>query len=321
MPKIRATLGYIALFTGIWTARILLWLLPRKLVLASFRGVANIGLRLFRRFRERSEENLAVALRGRVDLTPIVRDSLRNFFQSFAEAALAVDGGLERMRREVPATGLEHLRAALAKGNGAIVLSAHFGNFLLLGSRLAAEGLAVYTLINHPRGGKTGDLADQYRLKVGQWTIHSHPRKQAFRELSEVLRDNAVAIVIADEFRSGSGVTVPFFGRTVTARRGPATLALRTGAAVVPAYLLREKSGGLRLVIEPEIELRRSGDVKEDVAENTKRMTRWLETTVSAHPEQWNWMSIQWQAPENAEYHTPPRRSSEQCINQEEETR
>jgi len=252
----------------------------------------------------------------------IARESLRNFFRSFAEAGLSVDTGLKRLREEIPAEGVEHLKAALAKNKGVIVLSAHFGNFLLLGTRLAAEGLPVYTLINHPRGGKIGDLADKYRLKVGQRTIHSHPRKDAFRELTAVLKENSVAVVIADEFRSGSGVRAPFFGRFVTARRGPATLALRTGAAVVPACRLGEKSGALRLVVEPEIELRRSGDVKGDVVENTMRMTRWLEKTVAAHPEQWNWMTIQWQEPDQANGDGSAMRwPDEDDIKHEEETR
>ena len=321
MRRIRATLGYIALFTGIWTARILMWLLPRKAVFAIFRWAADLGFHRFKRFRERSAENLAVALGDRIDSGDIVHGSLRNFFQSFAETGLSVDAGLPRLRAEIPAEGLAHLRAALARKKGAIVLSAHFGNFLLLGSRLAAEGLRVYTLINHPRGGKTGDLADKYRLKVGQRTIHSHPRREALRELAEALKENAVAIVIADEFRSGSGVRAPFFGRTVIARRGPATLALRTGAAVVPASLLREAGGALRLVIEPEMDLQRAGDVKADVVENTIRMTRWLEKTIAAHPDQWNWMSVKWQADDAVDSAPAARRSNEERITHEEETR
>jgi Kdo2-lipid IVA lauroyltransferase/acyltransferase len=296
MRRIRATFLYIALVTGVWTARVLFWLLPRNAIFAASRWIADLGFRRFKSFRERSARNVAVALgvgAGRTDV--LVRGCLRNFFRTFAEVGLSVDDGLEKLKNDIPVEGLEHLRAALAQRNGAIVLSAHLGNFMLLGSRLAAEGLAVYTLINHPRGGKIGDFADRYRAKVGQRTIHSHPRKEAFRELAEVLKDNRVAIVIADEFRSGSGVRAPFFGREVIARRGPATLALRTGAAVVPACLLRREDGGLKLVVEPELELCRSGDVKADVAENTIRMTRWLEKTVAAHPDQWNWITVQWQ--------------------------
>src|SRR5262249_25412880 len=212
-----------------------------------------------------------------------------------AEVGFAVESDLPAIRAEIPTAGLEHLHAALGKKQGVIVLSAHLGNFLMLGTRLAAEGLPVHVLINHPRGGPVGDLADRYREKVGQRTIHSRPRKEAFSELTEVLRQNGIAVVIADEFRSGSGVQVSFFGRTVIARRGPATLALRTGAAVVPAALLHGENGALRLEIDPEIDLCRTGDIKADVAENTRRMTRWLEKTVRAHPDQWNWFTVHWQ--------------------------
>jgi Kdo2-lipid IVA lauroyltransferase/acyltransferase len=300
MRRIGPTFLYIALVTGVCITRVLFWLLPRKAIFAASRWIADLGFRRFESFRERSARNLAVALgdgvaAGRTDF--LVRVCLRTFIRTFAETGLSVDDGLDRLKNDIPAEGLEHLHAALAKRNGAIVLSAHLGNFMLVGSRLAAEGLAVYTLINHPRGGMIGDFADRYRAKIGQRTIHSHPRREAFRELTQVLKENRVAVVIADEFRSGSGVRAPFFGRDVIARRGPATLALRTGAAVVPACLLRQADGGLKLVVEPELELYRSGDVKADVAENTIRLTRWLEKTVAAHPDQWNWSTVQWQEP------------------------
>jgi len=297
MSRVRATLAYIALLIGIWSGRLLVRLTPRRLLLRLFEAFADMTYRLFRGYRERSTRNVETAL---AKLPPggsaaIVRGSLRSFFRSFAEVCLAVESDLPAIRAEIPATGLEHLYAALAKKQGVIVLSAHIGNFLMLGTRLAAEGLPVYVLINHPRGGGVGDLWDQYRERVGQRTIHSRPRKEAFRELTEVLRQNAIAVIIADEFRSGSGVQVSFFGRTVIARRGPATLALRTGAAVVPAALLHNEDGWLRLEVEPEIDLYRTGDIKADVAENTRRMTRWLEKTVAAHPDQWNWVGVRWQ--------------------------
>ncbi len=297
MSRVRATLAFLALFIGIWSGRFLVRLTPRRLLLRLFEALADMTYRLFRGYRERSARNVETAL---TKLPPggsavVVRGSLRSFFRSFAELGLAVESDLPAIRAEIPAAGLEFLYAALGKKQGVIVLSAHLGNFLMLGTRLAAERLPVHVLINHPRGGPVGDLADSYREKVGQRTIHSRPRKEAFRELTEVLRQNGIAVIIADEFRSGSGVEVPFFGRTVTARRGPATLALRTGAAVVPASLLHDENGRLRLEVEPEIDLCRTGDIKTDVAENTRRMTRWLEKTVAAHPDQWNWVAVRWQ--------------------------
>jgi len=80
----------------------------------------------------------------------------------------------------------------------------------------------------------------------------------------------------------------------VIARRGPVTLALRTGAAVVPACMVRQADDSLRLIIEPELELERGERNAEAIRENTIRITRWLERTVRSYPEQWNWMNIHW---------------------------
>src|SRR5262249_16260498 len=156
--------------------------------------------RLFPRYRERSARNVETALGGRAPggSAAVVRTSLRNFFRSLAELGLAVESDLPAVRAEIPAVGLEHVRAALAKTARVLLLPGHMGIFLLLGPRLAAEGLPIHALINHPRGGLVGDLADRYREKVGLKTIHARPRREAFRELTEVLRQNGIAIVIAD---------------------------------------------------------------------------------------------------------------------------
>lgn len=146
--------------------------------------------------------------------------------------------------------------------------------------------------MNSPRDRGLAGLLDDYRLRVRQRTIHARPRREALRELSAVLRQNQVAIVIADEFRRGNGIAVRFFGGTVIARRGPATIALRTGAAIVPAYLVRQGDDSLKLIIEPELVLERSGKGNAAISENTARLVQWLERTVRAYPEQWNWMNV-----------------------------
>ncbi|HEY1373725.1 MAG TPA: lysophospholipid acyltransferase family protein [Candidatus Binatia bacterium] len=296
MSRVRETLAYIALVIGIESGRLLVRLMPRKLLLGLFEACAYLTYRLFGRYRERSVRNVETAFGAHPPggSAAIVRGSLRNFFRAFAELALALAGGVEWVRREIPARGLEHLEAALAKNKGVIVLSAHLGNFLLLGSRLTAAGYPVYTLINQRRGGKLSELRKRYRVGIGQRTIHAYPRDEAFREVVHVLRENESVVVIADEFRSRSGIEVPFFGRPVVARRGPATLALRTGAAVVPASLVRRVDGGLELAVEPEIDFARTGKIKSDVVDATLKITQWLEKTVRAHPDQWNWMPLRW---------------------------
>jgi KDO2-lipid IV(A) lauroyltransferase len=98
--------------------------------------------------------------------------------------------------------------------------------------------------------------------------------------------------MIADEYRKGSGIEVSLFGRTVIARRGPVTLALRTGAAIVPACMVRQPDNSLKLIIEPELKLERAIRGKEQIRDNTILITQWLERTVRAYPDQWNWMNL-----------------------------
>lgn len=270
---------------------------PRRWLFRLADGLARLGYLLFKGFRARSRENIQAAFHEQLSETAvenIARRSLRNFFRDCVEIGVVLESSDEEVRNQVPIIGKEFLDAALEKGCGVFVLSAHLGNFFLLGTRLALEGYPVFVLVNQPNDGRFAELMDRYRLKVKQRTIHARPRRAALRQLNEVLRRNEIAIVIADEYRRGNGVPVPLFGRTVVARRGPATLALRTGAAVVPACVVRRPDDSLQLIVEPELELDRSGRTKVEVAENTVRLTRWLESSVRRYPDQWNWMNIRW---------------------------
>jgi KDO2-lipid IV(A) lauroyltransferase len=260
--------------------------------------LADVGFYLFRGFRMRSLKNVGLALGEKLttaQVEEIVRKSLQNFFRDFVEIAVALVISAEKLRAEIPIEGRENLDAALSKGHGVIVLSAHLGNFFLLGTRLSTAGYATSVLINPPRNRRFAKFMNDYRLKVRQKTIHARPRREALRELGQVLRANELAVVIADEYRRNNGIHMPFFGHTVLARRGPATLALRTGAAVVPVYLIHDKNHGLKMIVESELHLIRTDKDKGAIRENTLRMTQWLEKTVRAYPEQWNWMNIRWQ--------------------------
>ena len=271
---------------------------PRQWLYRLSDALADLGFSLFRSFRTRSVRNVRLALGEKltaVQVAEIVRKSLRNFFRDFVEIVIALTLPTEKLRAEILIEGRENLDAALSKGSGVIVLGAHLGNFFLVGTRLATEGYPTWVLINQPTNRQFAKFMDDYRLKVRQKTIHARPRREALRELNRVLRANELAIVIADEYRRNNGIHMPFFGHTVLARRGPATLALRTGAAVVPVYLIHDKSQGLKMIVESELDLIRTDKGKAAIRENTLRMTQWLERTVRAYPEQWNWMNIHWQ--------------------------
>ncbi len=278
-----------------------LWIVkhgPRRLVYLFSDALADLSYYLIQRLRKRSIRNLRMALGDQLDVraaSSMVQKSMRNFFRGVLEAGHALSTFRATLKQEISVVGLEHMEKAVAKGRGVIALGAHLGNFFLVGARLALEGYPTHFLVNPPKNMKLRDLLVQFRLRTGHKTIHARPRRHASSELLRVLRQNELAVVIADEHGAKRGIRVPFFGRTVMARRGPATLALRSGAALVPVYITRGRDNTLTLTIEPEIEVQRSGDMSADNVENTMRITHWLERVIRAYPDQWNWMGVRWQ--------------------------
>ena len=169
--------------------------------------LARIGFWIFFGFRKRSVDNIQVAFNTTLDQSTalaIAQRSLRNFFRASVEIATFLQVSDAEYRDRIPVEGWENLAAALAKQKGALILSAHLGNFFLAGSRLAVEGFSTHVLVNQPRDGRVAQLMDNYRLQVRQKTIHARPRRQALRELSLVLRANEIAVIIADEYRRTS---------------------------------------------------------------------------------------------------------------------
>jgi KDO2-lipid IV(A) lauroyltransferase len=187
--------------------------------------------------------------------------------------------------------GEEHLKCALAKGKGVIALSAHLGAFTLIGARLAAGGYSFSVVVKHPPDDRFARVINDLRAQIGVSTISARPRQEAVKGILRALRRNGIVLVIADEFKSG-GVDTSFMGQKAAAPRGPASLALRTGAATVPIFAPRKPDGSVVLRIGPEMELVRHNDVETNVAETTKLFTHCIEEAIFRYPDQWNWLGF-----------------------------
>jgi KDO2-lipid IV(A) lauroyltransferase len=135
-------------------------------------------------------------------------------------------------------------------------------------------------------------LIDDCRAKVGIKTISAKPRRQAAGQILGALRRNEVVIVLPDVFKSGR-VNAQFLGSAVYIRRGPVTLALRAGAAVVPMHVTRDAEDRLTLRISTEIDLVKTGDLQQDVAASLALFIRHLEAMVQRYPDQWSQLSPQ----------------------------
>jgi KDO2-lipid IV(A) lauroyltransferase len=241
------------------------------------------------------EENVAIALGDKItserERKDLVWRAWRNFAIGILDTSAVVHFSKEQFAAAITLEGEEHLKRALAKGKGVLALSAHLGGFTLIGGRLAASGYPFSVVVKHPADESFARVMDDYRTQSGVQTISAKPRREAVRRILKALRENRIVLIIADEFKSGD-VTVDFFGQKFPAPRGPAALALRTGAVTLPIFAVRRPDGRQTLQIGAEIEPIRRDDVEESVATTTALFTSYLEEAIRKYPDQWNWIGF-----------------------------
>ena len=112
-------------------------------------------------------------------------------------------------------------------------------------------------------------------------------------ELVGTLRRNGVVGLLCDRDLGGGGVRVSFFGEETTMPAGPATLSLRTGAAIVP-NVVYQRHGYVEGVIKPAIQFERSGKLRADIAALTQLVANELEAMIAAEPTQWHVLQPVW---------------------------
>jgi KDO2-lipid IV(A) lauroyltransferase len=100
--------------------------------------------------------------------------------------------------------------------------------------------------------------------------------------------------LLCDRDLTGDGIEVEFFGERTTLPAGPATLALRTGAALLPTAVYFRPRGGHHAVVLPPIPTQREGRLRDDVARATQDLAHRFEELIRAAPEQWHLMQPNW---------------------------
>jgi len=268
---------------------------PYRLLVSYTSFTAWVTFGLLRQYRKRMVENVSMALSKEFP-SPEQRKTLvwrawQNFARGVLETSAVMHFPKEKIIEIVALEGEEQLRSALAKGKGVLALSAHLGSFTMICARLAAGGYPFSVVVKHPGDYRFARLIDDYRTQLGVDTISAKPRREAVRGILKALRQNRVVLVIADEFKSGE-VMVDFMGQKSPAPRGPATLALRTGAVTLPMFATRRDDDSLVLSIGAPIQPIQYEQLEESVVATTALYTRHLEEAIRRYPDQWNWLGF-----------------------------
>ncbi len=223
----------------------------------------------------------------------LLRRLYRHLGRQMAEFCLLprlTPGNLDRV---MATAGREHYLAAVAKGRGVLVLTAHLGAWELSSYGHSVAGYPMKFVIRPLDNRRLNRLVNDIRGRHGNRPIG---KGEFARGLLQAMADNETVGVLLDQNSSPpQGVFVPFFGRAACTAAGPAKIALKTGAAVLPGFTVWEEAQRRYvLYFEPEIELVRSGDEDADVVENTARFTAVIERWVRRYPDQWLWVHRRW---------------------------
>jgi KDO2-lipid IV(A) lauroyltransferase len=195
---------------------------------------------------------------------------------------------LDRVER---VEGWELVEAAMAKGNGLLIVTGHLGNWEFGGAYFAARGVPIDVVAR----GMANPIFDAYltrtRREIGMEVIHD---KDAVRRTPRSLRENRAIAFVSDHDALGLASTfVPFFGRPAKTPRGPAVFSLRFDVPTVFVGVVRRPSGRYAILIEP-VEVERTGDREVDIDAIVLRYTQILERLVRAYPEQYFWQHRRW---------------------------
>jgi KDO2-lipid IV(A) lauroyltransferase len=198
----------------------------------------------------------------------------------------------ERFMHMCTVEGLDGVRALLARRAGLLILSAHFGSWELAPAVALCLETPLQVIVRPPDHPAVRRLAEAYRQYCGYRTI---PKRQALHASLRALRRGEIVAVLMDQSSlRREAVEVEFFGMKTFTPLGPALLALRTGCPVVSAFLVCEKPGQHRLIFSGEIPIHRSGNLRWDVEENTRRFNYVIEAYIRRYPEQWFWLHRRW---------------------------
>ncbi len=239
-------------------------------------------------------DQLERALGGEVgadERARIARESYRNFGRMAFEYARFPRLTPDSVERTVSLTGGEHLDAALDAGGGAIIVSAHFGNWEIFAT-LATMDYPVTFLVGEQHNLLVDGLMNRLRSRFG---VEIVPLTGSLRGIFRALRGNRLVAMLSDQDAGRAGVFVDFLGRPASTPYGAGRFAQATGAPLLPGLVVRRPGGRHEIVINGPVRVD-GGDIPEEerVRLLTQGYTDVFADFIRRYPEQYFWMHRRW---------------------------
>src|SRR5271156_3510290 len=282
-------------FALVWTVVKLLGLPPRRTARALGALVGRIALLLTPRLRRTGDLNLRLAFpqKTAAERQQILRKLYRNLGWLLAEFCQMPRYTPEQTGRFLRYEGLEHYLAARDRGKGVLILTGHLGAWELSSYYHSLMGHPMSMVIRRLDNARVDKLVNGIRCLHGNRVLHKDDFARGL--LAAMRQGETVGILMDTNMTPPQGSFVPFFGHMACTASGMARVALKTGATVLPGFMLWEESEQKYVLHFGEaIEVTSTGNDEQDVLDNTARFTAVMESWIRRYPDQWLWVHRRW---------------------------
>jgi KDO2-lipid IV(A) lauroyltransferase len=199
----------------------------------------------------------------------------------------------ENTRDLIRYEGLDHYLAASQRGKGVLIVTGHLGAWELSSFWHSLMGHPMTMVIRRLDNPRVDKLVNDIRCLHGNRVVHKDDFARGL--LQAMRRGDTVGILMDTNMTPPQGVFVPFFGVPACTASGLARVALRTGAAVLPGFLVWEPAEDKYVLhFDEQIPRIATGDDEHDVLANTAQFTAAIEVFIRRYPDQWLWVHRRW---------------------------
>jgi KDO2-lipid IV(A) lauroyltransferase len=282
-------------YAPVWLLVQAIGLLPRSLARAAGIALGRLVYLVHGRLRRVGMRNLELAFpeKTAAERRRILQGLFTGLGRQLAEFCLFPRYTRENVDSVAVYQGFENYEAARQRGQGVILLTAHLGGWEVGSFMHSLNGHPLHVVVRALDNPHLNALVDRYRCLHGNTTFG----KQDFARglLGALKAGETVGILMDQNMTPPQGVFVDFFGKAACTASGVARVALRTGAAVVPAFTLWDTAEGrYRVQFDRALDLVRTGDEEADALANTAAFTQVIESYARRYPEQWLWVHRRW---------------------------
>lgn len=268
-------------------------------------GLGKVTYAFAAKSRARTLHHLQLAFRGEKsadEIRKIARDVYIMLGKNVGDILRHAEvSSLEDLEKFVVMKGFENFEAANARGKGVVFVACHMGAFELQITSMALRKLNFMVIGTKLKDKRLNDLMWKHRNRNGTNAVERD--KATFPMLKVLKSGGSVALLIDQDTKKVKSTFVDFFGMRASTPIGAALMALKTGAAVLPAFSHLGEDGMQHIEILPEIPLRNTGDEEGDIQFNTQVYTNIIEARIRKYPSQWVWMHERWKTQEGKEPH------------------